>query len=517
MNGPKEKGRAQSRPSSDNNPVSHADDPTASQYITLARRRRRESWRIVPLESGHADPWRYAPPSAGYSQAVAHVLAAGDASAEPRGPAPYVASRRLLPACRHVGGRALGADRMSTDVDRGDELREMYADEADDPLAGMFSGAWLDTHVFPPLEYAVPGIIPEGFGLLVSPPKAAKSWLVCGIGLACATGGLALGAIHVRKRPVLYLALEDGQRRLQSRSRRIMCGEPLPAGIHFVTKAKPAEVIPMIAEFLQRHTGDKPLIILDTLGKARSARPPGADLYAWDYEMGSKLKDTIDSVPGASLLVVHHTRKAESSDFVDSVSGSQGIAGSADFVLVLSRKRHSDEALLSVTGRDIAEGEYALKTDDGIWQLDGTNLATASVTAERRRFSDTHSDRSVEIVAIVAASPKPVSPTEVSEKLDIHNDTVGRYLRRLADKGLIRRSGRGLYIRGSEVSECPNTTPSDTTDASDTGLWAIDTRDGNDQSLATHCGCGKQLLAPVSKASGICRTCAKEQEAPSEG
>src|ERR1700739_4999291 len=89
---------------------------------------------------------------------------------------------------------------MSTSIDRSDELREMYASEMDDPLARMFNGAWLDTQEFPPLEYAVPGIVPEGFGLLVSPPKAGKSWLVCGIGLACATGGIALGAINV---PVL--------------------------------------------------------------------------------------------------------------------------------------------------------------------------------------------------------------------------------------------------------------------------------------------------------------------------
>jgi RecA-family ATPase len=312
---------------------------------------------------------------------------------------------------------------------------------------------------------------PRGFGLLVSPPKAGKSWLVCGIGLACATGGIALGAIHVPKRPVLYMALEDGKRRLQSRSRRIMSGQPLPAGIHFVTKAKPAEVIPMITEFLQRYGDKKPLIILDTLGKARPPRPAGADLYAWDYAIGTQLKNTIDTAPGATLLVVHHTRKAESSDFVDSVSGSQGIAGSAGFVLVLARKRHEDKAILSVTGRDVAEAEYALQVTEGIWQIDGTNLAAASETAERRRLSDTRSDRSVEIFAMVAASPKPVSPSEVSEKLGIDNDTVGRYLRRLAADEFIKRSGRGLYTNASEVSECPKTTPSDTTDASDTGLW----------------------------------------------
>ncbi|MGF2946851.1 AAA family ATPase [Mycobacterium sp. Lab-001] len=357
-----------------------------------------------------------------------------------------------------------------TYTDRSDEVREMHAEEdVTDPLREMFNGAWLDTQHFPALEYAVPGILPEGFGLLVSPPKAGKSWFVCGIGLGCATGGLALGRIRVNQRPVLYLALEDGQRRLQSRSRRLMCGQSLPANIHFVTKAKPAEVIPVISEFLKRYGSQKPLIILDTLGKARPPRPPGADLYAWDYAIGTQLKNVIDSVPGATLLAVHHSRKAESSDFVDSVSGSQGIAGSADFVLVLSRKRHSDQAVLSVTGRDVAEAEYALVTDNGLWYLDGADLTAASQSAERRRLSDTRSDRSIEITAaIVAASPNAISPAEVSEKIGLDNDTVGRYLRRLADDGLIERAGRGLYRTVSEVSELSESGLSDTTDTSDT-------------------------------------------------
>jgi RecA-family ATPase len=361
--------------------------------------------------------------------------------------------------------------------DRSDEVREIYADERDDLLAEMFNGAWLDTQEFPPLEYAVPGIIPEGFGLLVSPPKAGKSWLVCGIGLACAAGGLALGRISVDKRPVLYLALEDGQRRLQSRCRRIMHGPTpdlftrIPGGIHFITKAKPAAIIPMITEFLERHRDDNPpLVILDTLGKARPPRPAGADLYAWDYAIGTQLKDTIDTAPGSTLLVVHHTRKAESPDFVDSVSGSQGVAGSADFVLALSRKRHSDEALLSVTGRDVIEAEYALNASDGLWQLDGSTLTAASETAEHRRLSDTRSDRSMEIFSIVATSPTPLSPTEVSEKLGIDNDTAGRYLRRLAQNGFIKRAGRGLYESVSEVSEEPKEQHSDTPDTSDTDL-----------------------------------------------
>jgi AAA domain len=335
-----------------------------------------------------------------------------------------------------------------------------------DLLSGMRDGAWLDAQEFPPLEYAVPGIIPEGFGLLVAPPKAGKSWLVAAVGLACAVGGLALGRLRVDRRPVLYLALEDGHRRLQSRFRRLMMGDSIPAGINVVTEAITNLVIPMMAEFLVTHAGEKPLLILDTLGRVKPPKPPGADSYQVDYAIGAQLKACIDSTRGASLVVVHHTRKAESSDFVDAVSGTAGIAGSADFVLVLSRQRHSDEALLSVSGRDIPEAEYAMRCDDGLWLLDGDNLASAAATAEQRRLSSKRSDVSVNIAAVVGSSPTPVSPTQVAEKLGIDNDTAGKYMRRLAEAGAIQRTGRGLYRSPSEASD--GSSEIRTTDASDT-------------------------------------------------
>ena len=200
----------------------------------------------------------------------------------------------------------------------------------------------------------------------------------------------------------------------------------------------------MITEFLQRYSGEKPLIILDTLGKARPPRPPGADLYAWDYAIGGQLKDMIDTTSGATLLVVHHTRKTESSDFVDSISGSQGIAGSADFVLVLARKRHSDEALLSVTGRDITENEYALTTNDGHWSLDGATLADAASTAITRRDNVTLGDRALEVVTFVNAH-HGVRAAEVADELDISPDQARVYLNRLASSGRINKLGRGLY------------------------------------------------------------------------
>jgi AAA domain len=61
--------------------------------------------------------------------------------------------------------------------------------DADRLLATLRDGAWLDAQVFPPLSYAVPGLIPEGSVLLVGAPKIGKSWLVLAVGLAASDGG----------------------------------------------------------------------------------------------------------------------------------------------------------------------------------------------------------------------------------------------------------------------------------------------------------------------------------------
>lgn len=185
---------------------------------------------------------------------------------------------------------------------------------------------WLNEQTFADLEYVVPGLISEGLGLLVAPPKKGKSFLVGNLAVAVAAGGKALGCIPVKARPVLVLALEDGHRRLQDRYTRINDGQPIPSGITFITKATPEECVAVIAEHLDRYRELKPLVIIDTLGKIKRAKRSGEESYQVDYAVGTQFKSLADSVPGSTVLIIHHTRKAEASDFVDLVSGTQGLA-----------------------------------------------------------------------------------------------------------------------------------------------------------------------------------------------
>ena len=338
------------------------------------------------------------------------------------------------------------ADETWDEIEAAREAAALYDERA-------VTAAWLGEQVFPPLEWIVEGVLPEGMGILVAPPKAGKSWMVANIGLSCAAGGSALGAISVKQRPVLYLALEDGHRRLQSRFQTLMEGQPLPNGLEVVTRATPPEAFAIINEFVRRHQHDAPLIIVDTLGKIKPPRASHEDSYAADYRFAGALKARIDDVPGGCLLLVHHTRKAEGADFIDSVSGTQGIAGAADFVLVLSRKRHAADATLSVTGRDVHEAEYALNTEGGRWSLDGMDLLDAAATAAKRRESERLSDRSSDALRFVNSRPLGTRAADLAAHLGVDSKTAGTYLLRLFDSGRIAKRTRGIYTPVSEVLE----------------------------------------------------------------
>lgn len=323
----------------------------------------------------------------------------------------------------------------------------MSAPPADPSLLGdLRDGAWLDAQVFAPLAWALPGIFPEGLSLFCGPPKIGKSWFLLSLLLAISTGGKHLG-IDVDQRPTLYLALEDGHRRMQARCRRLLGYEQLPTGFEYLTRCEPGRVLDTVTEWLERYAADEPRVAIDTLGKVMPPAFIGESSYQRDYRVGSALKRLVDDVPGAALVVAHHDRKAESTDFIESVSGTNGLAGASDTIVLLSRPRHETEGKLQVTGRDVPEGAYAVTYEDGCrWELVGGDLATSASTAEARQAVAGLSDRSAEVIAIVGRNPDGCTAAIVAEALDIDAKKAGTYLGRLAESQRIARASRGVYV-----------------------------------------------------------------------
>lgn len=332
--------------------------------------------------------------------------------------------------------RALVAVRQAPEpVVPHEELRvEQRPEQQDDLLACIRTGGDLAALTPRPLRYAVPGIFPEGFVVLAGAPKRGKSWLALDACLAVAAGGRALNAVDVAAGRTLYLALEDSERRLQSRAKHLLGQqEPIPERFDYVTTlAHPARFLELLTAYCTRHP-DTRLIVVDTLARVRPAQPKYKGAYDWDYAVGAALKRVADE-HGIALVAVTHTRQMAASDFVEAVSGTSGLTGAADTIVVLDRARGQDDAMLKVTGRDVDEREYAMRMVGGAWHL-----------MDRPPVDPSLSDRTVAILDFIAGRADGTRADDVAQALGIEVTQARVYLGRLADADRIARRERGVF------------------------------------------------------------------------
>jgi len=314
-------------------------------------------------------------------------------------------------------------------------------------LTPFITADWLGQQVFPDLAWVVPGMFPEGYGLLVGAPKIGKSWLSMSLGIAASAGGYMFGKLYCgRPRPVLMLALEDSHRRLQSRIRKLQPEDPVwPAELNIITEVETSLVVPTIEGWLaNQDRSSRPLVILDTIGKVIPPALMGEGQYQRDYHFSSRLHNVTKAWPGMTLIGLHHDRKASAEDFVETVSGTNGLAGAADTIVVINRPRNEPEGVLKVTGRDVEEAEYGVKLVDGQWDLLGKDLREASKTARTVHATVGLGERSAEVVEFIADHPEGVRAEDIVP-LGFTPGEARVYLSRLYDSGRVSRPKRGLY------------------------------------------------------------------------
>lgn len=330
---------------------------------------------------------------------------------------------------------------------------------------GAYTGKDLMTREIPPPSFIVDGLIPEGLSYIIAAPKIGKSWMVLDLALAVTQGTPFLGVIPVEKRPVLYMALEDNDGRMQARARNLGI-ESLPDSIAFVHTVPPNEVHEMIAEFMTLYRFEKPLVIVDTLGKVMMGKSPNSSAFQHDYEMSSRFLKTAKE-HGGSVVIVHHNRKASSDDFLEDASGTQGITAAADGVLVIRRDRGEADGDLYVTGRDVNDGAYSVTFNDGKWTLVGSNLPEAGRAHGQQSITAGLAPLQAAIARLAYDSmPNPIGGEIVAEKLwdmlpgddsDSKRKRALDEMRRLKDAATprLKQAGRGFYtsVENVEIAE----------------------------------------------------------------
>jgi len=233
----------------------------------------------------------------------------------------------------------------------------------------------MSTH-FKPIKWAVRDIIPEGLTILAAKPKFGKSWLMLSLGYSVATGSQVWSYKDVESTgSVYYLALEDSFRRIQDRIKNMegfFDKFPENFKIAVVSPTIGNGFIDAIKNILEK---DKKagLVIIDTLQKIRPSSTGKRQIYQAEYEDYGRLQAlAINS--GVPFIAIHHTRKANGmavDNPVDEMSGSTGLQGVADTLIVCSHDKEQDCQKMFVTGREVEENTYKMEFDlyDMTWNL----------------------------------------------------------------------------------------------------------------------------------------------------
>lgn len=227
----------------------------------------------------------------------------------------------------------------------------------------LINAAELGRKDIPPIQFLVDKTLAPGCCLLAGPHKGGKSYLALQLCL-CIAGDEDFLGLPTKHGDCLYCALEDSEKRLQSRMRQLLGGKEFPARLNFTLESprigKGLE--DKLENYIKQHP-DAKLIVIDTLALVRGEKRRGESDYDYDYRDIHALKDFADRHE-ICLLLIHHMRKTKADDIFDEIAGGVGIQAAADTILTLQKKmRTDDDAVLHITGRDVEADRLAIQSD----------------------------------------------------------------------------------------------------------------------------------------------------------
>ena len=298
------------------------------------------------------------------------------------------------------------------------------------------SAADLMAKTFTPVSYVVPKYIAEGCTLFAGRPKIGKSWMTEDMALAVAAGGEVLGE-KVEQGDVLLLALEDNERRLQERFTKILgpFGR-ITKSLTYATEWKRVDEGGLeIIEAWIKAVKKPRLVVVDVLERVRPQQQGRKAQYEADYQAIAGLQ-RIASQHRIAIVIVHHVRKSasESGDAIDKISGTLGLSGAADSILILDRDGQGTK--LYGRGRDVEEIDMAVTFDKGRCRWNVIGQAGEVRKSDERRL----------ILDALNSSTGAMKRADIVAATGMKSNNVGFLLSKMMRDGEIERAPGGGYL-----------------------------------------------------------------------
>jgi hypothetical protein len=326
------------------------------------------------------------------------------------------------------------------------------------------SMADLQARTFKEPNWIIPNVLPTGTILLAARPKMRKTFLALQLALAVCSGRKFLDW-QCNTGEVLFLGLEDNERRLRSRIRLLQTLDLNPpdlsgfrywtggvdisptTGKQFVSNPEEAERaysafprgeqgVDALKRFHDAYPRTK-LMIIDTYAHFRGPSN-NRDVYQRDVDQMYPIT-RLASEREVCILVVHHEKKGlasqESGDFMEDASGTSGITGTVDGVMSIKGKRgiqeESEERKLLLSGRDIPfdhQIDIAFNAERGGWLTAAKHDVRASV------------------LKLLAVHPYMTQQEFVSVMPNVSRSRISQVLTTMKFENLIQQGRAGYHL-----------------------------------------------------------------------
>ncbi|MHB8599140.1 MAG: AAA family ATPase [Ktedonobacteraceae bacterium] len=212
-------------------------------------------------------------------------------------------------------------------------------------------------------EWVIPELLPVGITLLTGRQGVGKSWLAFKMALAIANNTPMLGLMPVSQGRVLYLGLEENRSRTLDRATKLLQGQVAPNTLELADSWHPlaAGGLADIEDWLDAHESAR-LVVIDSLisvyTKQRSHHR-FANNASKERESAIMIPlKVIAEMHHIAILVIHHQRRTETSDFSDDTGLAVTVPGYIDVTgctMLLKHEQETQKTTLHITGQQVVE------------------------------------------------------------------------------------------------------------------------------------------------------------------